>query len=83
MKVFELKGVEAKGKWRRFRDKDFHNVCFVFKCINLIKKISGEIGHVFRIRRTVETPESKRLPARSRHTHIKIIVKLGIKKVSQ
>jgi hypothetical protein len=27
MKVFELKRVEAKGKCRRFRDKEFHNIC--------------------------------------------------------
>jgi hypothetical protein len=67
MKVFELKRVEAKGKWRRFRDKEFHNICFVFKYINLIK-ISGEIEYIFRMRRTVETPERKRLPARSKHT---------------
>jgi hypothetical protein len=67
MKIFELKGVEAKGKWRRFRDKEFHNMCFAFKYINLIK-ISDEMGHKFRTRRTVETLERKRLPARSRHT---------------
>jgi hypothetical protein len=80
MKVFELKKAEAKGKWKMSRDKEFHNVCFVFKNINLIK-ISSEIGHIFRMRRTVKPPERKRLPARSRHKQ-KNNIKIGIKKVS-
>jgi hypothetical protein len=34
MKVSELKKAEAKGKWKMFSDKEFHNVCFVSKNIN-------------------------------------------------
>jgi hypothetical protein len=59
MKIFELKRVEAKGRWRRLRDKEFRNVCFVLQYIILIK-ISSGIGHIFRMRRKVETPERKR-----------------------
>jgi hypothetical protein len=42
MKVFELKKAEAKEKLKMFRDKEFHNGCFVFKNINLMK-ISSEL----------------------------------------
>lgn len=79
MKVFELKRVKATGKFKDSADKKFHNMCFVFKYINLLK-ISCEIGHILRMCRTVETPERNRLPARSGHKHRKIIVKLVLRR---
>jgi len=39
----------------------------LFKYIKLIK-ISGDVGHLLRMCRTVETLERKMLPASSRHT---------------
>lgn len=40
-------------------EPEFRNVCFVLQYIILIK-ISPGIGHIFRMRRKVETPERKR-----------------------